>query len=366
MNDIAALCERVGADVDLVRKGMGSDTRIGYPFLFPGVGYGGCCFPKDVKALIPTAREHGLEFDMLRAAERINERQKKALVHKAVKHFGGPDRQDLRGLGPGVQAATDDMREAPAIEVIEGLLGKGAKVQAHDPVAMATWRADLRRPRQASARRMYEALEGADALCVVTEWNEFRHPDFDRMKQLMKTPVVFDGRNIYDPRPCASAASPTSRLAGSSRLHHRLTLQVIHQHREVLHQPVQARCAQRPTQLGLERAQHARAVLERRPALARDEDELGSTVEWIRRALHQAHALQVFDELARGLLGDAHALGQLGEPHALLAEPGQHLGVRRAEADVGLGLDARDGLLVHQPRGAKQQRTQLAQHRFGT
>jgi UDPglucose 6-dehydrogenase len=135
MNEIAALCEKVGADVDLVRKGMGSDKRIGFPFLFPGVGYGGSCFPKDVKALIATARDNGLEFDMLRAVERVNERQKKLLVNKAVRHFGSLEGKRFGVWGLAFKPKTDDMREAPAIEVVEGLVGKGATVRAHDPVA---------------------------------------------------------------------------------------------------------------------------------------------------------------------------------------------------------------------------------------
>jgi len=198
MNDMAALCEKVGADVDFVRKGMGADKRIGYPFLFPGVGYGGSCFPKDVKALVAKGREQGLELDLLRAVERTNERQKKLLVQKALKHFGSLDGRTFAVWGLAFKPKTDDMREAPSIEVIEGLLAKGAKVVAHDPVAEHTARrvfGDRIRYTQVP----YEAVEGADALFVVTEWNEFRHPDFDRMKALMKSPVIFDGRNIYDP-----------------------------------------------------------------------------------------------------------------------------------------------------------------------
>ncbi|HLM44844.1 MAG TPA: UDP-glucose/GDP-mannose dehydrogenase family protein [Myxococcaceae bacterium] len=198
MNDMAALCEKVGADVDFVRKGMGADKRIGYPFLFPGVGYGGSCFPKDVKALVAKGREQGLELDLLRAVERTNERQKKLLVQKALKHFGSLDGRTFAVWGLAFKPKTDDMREAPSIEVIEGLLAKGAKVVAHDPVAEHTARrvfGDRIRYTQVP----YEAVEGADALFVVTEWNEFRHPDFDRVKALMKSPVIFDGRNIYDP-----------------------------------------------------------------------------------------------------------------------------------------------------------------------
>ncbi|HSP80671.1 MAG TPA: UDP-glucose/GDP-mannose dehydrogenase family protein [Myxococcaceae bacterium] len=199
MNDIAALCERVGADVDFVRKGMGADRRIGYPFLFPGVGYGGSCIPKDGKALVATGREHGLELDILRAVERTNERQKKLLVQKALKHFGG----SLEGCsfavwGLAFKPKTDDMREAPSVELIEGLLAKGARVVAYDPVAEHTARRVFGE-RIRYAQVAYEALEGADALFVVTEWNEFRHPDFERMRALMKAPIIFDGRNIYDP-----------------------------------------------------------------------------------------------------------------------------------------------------------------------
>ncbi len=198
MNDIAALCEKVGADVDFVRKGLGSDKRIGYPFLFPGVGYGGSCFPKDVKALVATARDYGLELDLLRAVERTNERQKKLLVNKATKHYGSLEGRKFGVWGLAFKPKTDDMREAPSIEVIEGLIGKGAQVIAHDPVSPHTAKRVFgERIRYASVP--YEALEGVDGLFVVTEWNEFRHPDFERMKSLMKSPVVFDGRNVYDP-----------------------------------------------------------------------------------------------------------------------------------------------------------------------
>ncbi|MFP2929932.1 UDP-glucose dehydrogenase family protein [Pyxidicoccus sp. 3LG] len=198
MNDISALCEKVGADVDFVRKGLGSDKRIGYPFLFPGVGYGGSCFPKDVKALVATARDYGLELDLLRAVERTNERQKKLLVNKAVKHYGTLEGKKFGVWGLAFKPKTDDMREAPSIEVIEGLIGKGAQVIAHDPVSAHTAKRVFGdRIRYASVP--YEALEGVDGLFVVTEWNEFRHPDFERMKSMMKSPVVFDGRNVYDP-----------------------------------------------------------------------------------------------------------------------------------------------------------------------
>ncbi len=198
MNDVALLCERVGADVDSVRKGMGADRRIGYPFLFPGVGYGGSCFPKDVKALVATAREQGIELDLLRAVERTNERQKKSMLEKAKKHFGELAGKTFAVWGLAFKPKTDDMREAPSLIIIEGLLGKGAKVRAHDPVAQDVAKKHFQN-RITYAATPYEALEGADALFLVTEWNDFRHPDFERMKSLMKAPIVFDGRNVLDP-----------------------------------------------------------------------------------------------------------------------------------------------------------------------
>jgi UDPglucose 6-dehydrogenase len=199
MNDVACLCERVGADVDMVRKGMGSDKRIGPSFLFPGVGYGGSCFPKDVKALVSTARDAGVEFELLRAVERTNERQKRLLVHKALRHFGPSlEGRQLAVWGLAFKPKTDDMREAPSVEIIEGLLAKGARIVAHDPVATASARRMLGN-RITYAPNPYAAVEGADALIVVTEWNEFRHPDFDRLKHLMKAPIIFDGRNLFEP-----------------------------------------------------------------------------------------------------------------------------------------------------------------------
>lgn len=198
MNDIALLCEKIRADVDAVRRGMGSDRRIGFPFLFPGSGFGGSCFPKDIKALAATAREHGLDFDLLRAVDRVNQRQKSLLFAKAQRHFGELSGRTFAVWGLAFKPRTDDMREAPSITVVESLLGKGARVRAHDPAA------------ERSARRVfgerikfcdnpYAALEGADALFIVTEWNEFRHPDFERMKRLLQQPVIFDGRNLFDP-----------------------------------------------------------------------------------------------------------------------------------------------------------------------
>ena len=199
MNDVAQLCEKVGADVDLVRKGMGADRRIGYPFLFPGCGYGGSCFPKDVRALIAKARDYGMEFDLLRAVEHTNARMKRVLLWKALKHYGDLARKTFAVWGLAFKPNTDDMREAPSIELIEGLIGKGARVQCHDPISMVpAWRhfGD----RVVYAPSGYDAAEGADGLFLVTEWNEFRRPDFKHLRQLMRLPVIFDGRNVFKPQ----------------------------------------------------------------------------------------------------------------------------------------------------------------------
>jgi UDPglucose 6-dehydrogenase len=199
MNEVAALCERVGADVDSVRKAMGSDERIGQKFLFPGCGYGGSCFPKDVKALIATARNNGLDFALLASVDAVNDRQKRLLAQKAKAHFGAGN---LRGKKFGVwglafKPKTDDLRHAPALALIEELLADGATVAAHDPVAMDNARGPLG-DRIQYVQNPYQAAEGADALFLVTEWNEFRQPDFARVKAAMKQPVLFDGRNIWN------------------------------------------------------------------------------------------------------------------------------------------------------------------------
>jgi UDPglucose 6-dehydrogenase len=199
MNEVANLCERVGADVNLVRRGVGADRRIGQHFLFPGIGYGGSCFPKDVKAMIHTAEEYGLDSAMLRAVDAVNDRQKHVLVHKAKSIFG----ESLRGRtfaiwGLSFKPRTDDMREAPSLTVVEGLLKAGARVRVHDPEALAEARR-LFADRVSYHAINYDALDGADALLILTEWNEFRRPDFSRMKKLLKQPVIIDGRNVYDP-----------------------------------------------------------------------------------------------------------------------------------------------------------------------
>jgi len=198
MNEIANVCELVGADVDQVRRAIGSDRRIGTSFLFPGVGYGGSCFPKDVKALVRSSRDKGYEFKILEAVETVNDSQKLRLVCKMQAHFGELKGRTIALWGLAFKPRTDDMREAPAIAIANRLLELGAEVRAYDPEATDTARR-LFGERIALCERSYDALNGADALAVVTEWNEFREPDFKRIKQLLKSPVVFDGRNIYSP-----------------------------------------------------------------------------------------------------------------------------------------------------------------------
>lgn len=198
MNEIANLCERTGANVDDVRKGIGSDTRIGKRFLFPGVGYGGSCFPKDVQALHQTSKAHAYEFKILDAVMDVNKRQKHILAEKIIRHFDG----DLKGRriaiwGLAFKPNTDDIREAPSIDIINDLLDAGAEVSATDPEAIPNFRSQFD-GQVTYTEDMYEVLEDADALAIVTEWNEFRTPDFQKMQSLMKTPYIFDGRNIYD------------------------------------------------------------------------------------------------------------------------------------------------------------------------
>jgi UDPglucose 6-dehydrogenase len=198
MNEVANLCDSVGANVDSVRKGIGSDSRIGSSFLFPGPGYGGSCFPKDIKALISMAAGCGVKLDVLSGVETANERQKTILAGKVKAALGG----DLRGRriavwGLAFKAGTDDMREAPALTLIDALLRDGASICAHDPAALEHARGLLGN-RIDYAETNYEALTGADALVVVTDWNEYRHPDFERVKRTLKQPVIVDGRNLYD------------------------------------------------------------------------------------------------------------------------------------------------------------------------
>jgi UDPglucose 6-dehydrogenase len=204
MNDIAALCEQTGANVDLVRKGIGSDNRIGPAFLFPGPGYGGSCFPKDVKALVRTGREHSVPLRILDAVEAVNEDQKRLLFAKLRRALG----EDLSGAqvavwGLAFKPNTDDMREAPALTLIDELLKAGAKVRAHDPVAVHEAKKQLGDSVMFAATS-YEALTDCDALAVVTDWNEYRHPDFARIKATLRRPIVIDGRNLYSPEKMQS------------------------------------------------------------------------------------------------------------------------------------------------------------------
>jgi UDPglucose 6-dehydrogenase len=197
MNEIANLCEVVGADVDQVRKGIGTDGRIGPAFLFPGPGYGGSCFPKDVKALVRTARSYDVPLRVLDAVEDANEAQKHLLFKKVQECLGSVQGKRIAIWGLAFKPNTDDMREAPALVLIEELLAAGAVVVAHDPVAMDETERRIGKS-IAYAPSNYEAIEGADALIVVTDWNEYRHPDFERMKVALKSHVVVDGRNLYD------------------------------------------------------------------------------------------------------------------------------------------------------------------------
>ncbi len=198
MNEIANVCEVLGADVDHVRRAVGSDKRIGPSFLFPGVGYGGSCFPKDVKAMVRFAADQKYDFQILTSVEAVNAAQKKRLFQKMDKHYGSLKGKRFAVWGLAFKPRTDDMRDAPSIDLVEALVAAGAKVQAFDPEAMTVAR-KLFGGRISYADSSYEALTGADGLAIVTEWNEFREPDFARMRKLMRAPIIFDGRNLYAP-----------------------------------------------------------------------------------------------------------------------------------------------------------------------
>jgi UDPglucose 6-dehydrogenase len=200
MNELANIAERLGADIEKVRVGIGSDPRIGYSFIYPGTGYGGSCFPKDVQALIRSSQEVGHQALILTAVEDVNARQKEVLVNKMKRHFAELRGRTLALWGLAFKPNTDDMREAPSRTVIDMLFQAGARVRAYDPVAAS----EARRIYGGHAgfllcKNAYEAAEGADALAIITEWQEFRSPDFDRLRQLLNAPVIFDGRNLYDP-----------------------------------------------------------------------------------------------------------------------------------------------------------------------
>ena len=206
MNDIANLCDRVGADVEMVRKGIGSDARIGNKFLYPGCGYGGSCFPKDVQALACTAREHGYTMQVVEAVERVNEAQKRVLVRK-LRELLGDDRRGRRIAvwGLAFKPETDDMRKAPALTAIGQLLEAGAEVAAYDPVATEECRRLLKDRPVRYARNMYDAADGADAILLVTEWKEFRMPDWPRLRATMRGDGIVDGRNIFDKQEALAA-----------------------------------------------------------------------------------------------------------------------------------------------------------------
>jgi UDPglucose 6-dehydrogenase len=198
MNEISNLCEAVGADVDMVRKGMAADSRIGSAFLFPGVGYGGSCFPKDTRALIQTGREYTTPMRILEAVEAVNNDQAHRFVNRVIDHFKGKLKDKRFGVwGLSFKPRTNDMRDAPAIRIIEQLLGKGAAISAYDPEAMDEGKR-IFGSRIEFAANNYDCLTGADALLLVTEWQEFRNPNFERIKSSMRSPVIFDGRNIFE------------------------------------------------------------------------------------------------------------------------------------------------------------------------
>ena len=199
INEVANLCERMDADINDVRRGIGHDSRIGFAFMFPGVGYGGSCFPKDIRAMAAMARQHGVESRLIEAVHEVNERQKPIMVGKIEQHFAG-DLQDrtIALWGLSFKPRTDDIREAPALILIDRLLERGAKLQVHDPEAMDNVRA-IYGDRLTYMRQPLEALTAAEALVIMTEWAEFRHPNFEAMRRLMNDPVIFDGRNLYEP-----------------------------------------------------------------------------------------------------------------------------------------------------------------------
>ncbi len=200
INEMANICERVGADINEVRRGIGHDQRIGFSFLFPGAGYGGSCFPKDVRSMISVAAEHGIDARILKSVDQVNESQKEVLFHKLSRYFEGKlSGRVIAVWGLSFKPRTDDIREAPALVLVDRLLAAGAVVRVHDPVAQDNVRA-IYKDKLVYCEHHYDAVDGADALAIVTEWNEFRTPDFDYVKHKMTRPVIIDGRNLYDPK----------------------------------------------------------------------------------------------------------------------------------------------------------------------
>jgi UDPglucose 6-dehydrogenase len=217
MNQMALFCELVGADVSQVRLGIGSDQRIGRAFLYPGPGYGGSCFPKDVKALIRTSDELGLSLDVLKAVEQVNECQKRVVLEKAFRYLGPDLTGKIVGIwGLAFKAETDDMRESPTIPLIEGLLAAGARVQTHDPKATDSARM-IFGDRVMYAADPYSAAHGVDALAVMTEWLLYRNPDFERVRKLVRRPLLIDGRNLYDPERMATLGFEYHGIGRGSR-----------------------------------------------------------------------------------------------------------------------------------------------------
>jgi UDPglucose 6-dehydrogenase len=204
INEMANLCERLGADINDVRRGIGHDARIGFQFLFPGAGYGGSCFPKDVRALLSMARRFDAPLNLMDAVDRVNDAQKRVLVQKVRRHYGSVLKEKTLAIwGLAFKPRTDDIREAPALTLIDALLDDGAQLRVHDPEAMRNVR-ELYGDRLVYCDRPYGALEGADGLVIVTEWQEFRNPDFEVMRRLLRDPVIFDGRNLYELRTVAA------------------------------------------------------------------------------------------------------------------------------------------------------------------
>ncbi len=219
INEMANLCERMGADVNDVRRGIGHDIRIGFQFLFPGAGYGGSCFPKDVRALISMAQAIDVPLHMMEAVDRVNEAQKRVLVTKVRRHYGSALREKTLAVwGLAFKPRTDDVREAPALALLDALLGDGAKLRVHDPEALGNVKA-IYGDKLVYCDRPYGALEGADGLVIVTEWQEFRNPDFEVMRRLLREAVIFDGRNLYEPKAVANYGFtyyPIGRLQGKA------------------------------------------------------------------------------------------------------------------------------------------------------